>query len=628
MKIIPTPKEILQREGYFYIKPETVISAESFENTFPILRLKAHIKEKCLTDCRILGKKIDGSIYFQQKSFFGDTQAYEILITESGITISAESHCGMYYGAVTLCQLIDEYGSQIPCCHIQDTCDVKARGILYDVTRGRVPKLATLKKLIQTMSYYKLNQLYLYVEHSFEYRDISEGWRGSSALSAEDILELQEFAEQYYVELVPNFASFGHLYQILHSKSYSHLAELTDVKNAYSWIDRQLHHVVDVSNPESRELIHGMLDETAPLFHSNRFNLACDETFDLGMGRSNALLEKYGKPKLYAEFVSEICRYISQKGKKPMIFGDIMKKHPEIFEEHFDDNVTIVWWNYDTRGVEGSIKLFQNIGCEMYACSGTSGWNRFVNDFRLAKENIRLICKQCKQYGLAGFINTDWGDMGGANYPELSETMYLYGAQYSWNSGADEMADVISEKVYGDSEILTLLTQLHECMQFNWADLSCWNEMKLGHTFKDTDMIKVWVTEEFMKARPFDQIEAAYENAKAISGQLRYQAAKASEEFREKYEILLNAAEAVRLSDAFLSVLRVSQFHLDGKWLVDAAKLAVEFEYWLCDYEKLWRRSYREAELRIIQETIYSVCDTLREIGFQEKVSPETVVES
>ncbi len=618
MKIIPTPKEIRYKDGFFTIMPETVIAAESFENTFPILKLKTHIQEKCVTDCRILGRREKGAIFFQKKSFAGDDQAYELEVTERGITISAEGNCGMYYGAVTLCQMIDEYRIHIPCCQIQDSCDVKARGILYDVTRGRVPKLETLKKLIQTMSYYKMNQLYLYVEHTFEYRNIPEGWRGSSALSAEDILKLQEFAGQYHVELVPNFASFGHLYQILHSKSQSHLAELTDVKNDYSWIDRQLHHVVDVSNPESRELIHSMLDETAPLFHSKRFNLGCDETFDLGMGRSKEFFEKLGKPRMYAEFVSEICRYVAQKGKKPMIFGDIMEDHPELFQEYFQD-VTIIWWNYDSRGVADSIERFQHLGCEMYACSGTSGWNRFINDYNLAQKNIRLICNQCKQYGLAGYINTDWGDMGSMNAPELSETMFLYGAQYSWNAGAGEAEEEISEKVYGDKETLGLLKQLHECMVFNWADISCWNEIRLGHTFKEKDMIKPWVTEAFMDARPFAQIEEAYHRVKEVKEQLRYKASRAPAPLKEKYAAAINTAEAIRLAAAFLSVIRVSQFHKDGIWLEEPMHLAAEWEYWLCDYEKLWRRDYREAELRRIQETIFSVCNTLRDICIQER---------
>ncbi len=618
MKIIPTPQELVQKEGCFCITPETVIVADSFEKPFAILRLKEHIKKKCVTDCRILGKRIENAIYFKTKSLAGDEQAYEMDVTEAGITISAEGYSGMYYGAVTLCQLIDEYGIHIPCCHIRDFCNVKARGILFDVTRGRVPKLETLKNWVQTMSYYKLNQLYLYTEHTFEYHNISEGWRGSSALSAEDILELQEYAEKYYVELVPNFASFGHLYQILHSKSYSHLAELTDVKNDYSWIDRQLHHVVDVSNPESRELIHSMLDETVPLFRSRHFNLGCDETFDLGMGRSKALYETLGKPRMYAEFVSEVCRYVAGKGKKPMIFGDILEAHPDVFKEYFDD-VSIVWWNYDTRGVEESIKRFQNIGCEMYACGGTSGWNRFINDYNLAEKNIRLICSQCKQYGLAGFINTDWGDMGSANFPELSEAMFVYGAQYSWNADSEDVEDIISEKVYGDREMLDILKALHKCMVFNWADIGVWNEAKFGHTFKKTDLIHPWVTEAFIDERTFDEIETAYHNAILVKEKLRKKAVCAPSELREKYAVLINIAEAIRVSAAFLSVIRVSQFHRDGKWLVDAAKLASEFEYWLCDYEKLWRKSYREAELRRIQENIYSVCDTLRDLSHQER---------
>ena len=57
---------------------------------------------------------------------------------------------------------------QVPCLHIKDKPDFKYRGFYQDVTRGKIPTVDTIKKLIDTMAYYKLNSLQLYVEHVFE----------------------------------------------------------------------------------------------------------------------------------------------------------------------------------------------------------------------------------------------------------------------------------------------------------------------------------------------------------------------------------------------------------------------------------------------------------------------------
>ncbi len=612
MKVIPKPQKTEYTSGSFYLDENTVVCSENFSESFPIIFLTDYIKERLVTTLRISAVDAKSSICFKHKCMGGKPQSYVIEICENQITIFAEDGCGFYYGAVTLCQLIDEYGVSIPCCKITDYCSIEKRGILYDATRGRVPKLETVKELIKNLSFYKINQLYFYIEHTFEYAGISEGWRGSDAFSARDFLEIIDYAQKYYVEVVPTFASFGHLYQILGSKSYSHLAEMDDVTNPYSWIDRQIHHVVDVSNPQSEELIFSMLEQTLPLFKSQYFNLGCDETFDLGMGRSKSLADKYGKGELYGTFVSKLCEKVKASNKKPMVFGDIMEHYPELTQKYFKD-ATILLWHYGTDGLEEGIKKFESEGNEIFLCCGTSGWNRFICDYQLAEDNIYLLCKQCAEHKLKGIINTDWGDMGSMNFPEIAEAMYIYGAQYSWNIDAENDDSKISEEIYGDAEVVDLLKQLHQCEVFNWADINAWNEEKSGNKFKETDMIGLWINQDYMDKQNPDDIEAAYTNAVCIKRILRKKAA-AQEKFRYKYEFLINAAEAISLSAAFLSVIRITQFGNSGSFLKNPAELAEAFEYWLSSYEKLWRMYYKESELRRIQETVFSVCDTLRDI--------------
>ena len=67
------------------------------------------------------------------------------------------------------------------------------RGFYHDVTRGRVPKLSFLKKMADRMAYYKMNQLQLYIEHTFLFRDFSEIWRDDTPLTAEEIMELDHY---------------------------------------------------------------------------------------------------------------------------------------------------------------------------------------------------------------------------------------------------------------------------------------------------------------------------------------------------------------------------------------------------------------------------------------------------
>ncbi len=43
------------------------------------------------------------------------------------------------------------------------------RGVLFDITRGRVPKVSYLRDVIGLLSTYGINQVQLYMEHTFRY---------------------------------------------------------------------------------------------------------------------------------------------------------------------------------------------------------------------------------------------------------------------------------------------------------------------------------------------------------------------------------------------------------------------------------------------------------------------------
>ena len=169
------------------------------------------------------------------------------------------------------------------------------------MTRGKVPTLETLKQLVDKLSHYKINQLQLYIEHSFAYKGFSEIWFDKDPLTAEEILLLDEYCRTKHIELVPSIAVFGHLYEVLRSESYKELCEIEDGSD-FSFYDRMAHHTLDVSNEQSLVLVQKMIDEFLPLFTSNKFNIGCDETFDIGKGKSSILLSQFNEGQLYVDF--------------------------------------------------------------------------------------------------------------------------------------------------------------------------------------------------------------------------------------------------------------------------------------------------------------------------------------
>lgn len=139
---------------------------------------------------------------------------------------------------------------------------------------------------------YKINQWQLYIEHTYLFRDLSEAWREDTPLTAQEIMELDDYCAARHIELVPSLSTFGHMYRILSTKTCCDLCELPDSeKIPFSYTYAGNHHTLNVSNPDALGFVKGLIDEYRPLFRSSKFNICDDETFDLGKGRSKALAE-------------------------------------------------------------------------------------------------------------------------------------------------------------------------------------------------------------------------------------------------------------------------------------------------------------------------------------------------
>ena len=96
-------------------------------------------------------------------------EAYELVIGEQGITITASSSRGAHWAKVTLEQLQKLSGGDLPCCRIVDWPALKWRGFMNDCGRNYLD-FEAVKTLVDVMSRAKMN---LFHWHLTDYH----GWR-------------------------------------------------------------------------------------------------------------------------------------------------------------------------------------------------------------------------------------------------------------------------------------------------------------------------------------------------------------------------------------------------------------------------------------------------------------------
>lgn len=397
----------------------------------------------------------------------GNDEGYTLDITGSGIEIKASTPAGVFYAIQTLRQILEH--ETVYACHIEDAPDFGFRGFYHDVTRGRIPALKTLKELVDYMAYMKLNSLQLYVEHTFAFREYADSLEQTGYLTAEEIRELDDYCYENFIELIPSLSCFGHLYVLLEKPQYKHLQEAENYQNTHIyWADRMMHHTIDPTNPESFLLIKSLIDQFMPLFRSNKFNICCDETFDLQNGKHKNI----DTGELYVNFVNSLIAYVKSCGKEVMMWGDILLDHPERVGD-IPEDVMLLNWYYDTSAeiAEEKVKAFHNKNRKQIVCPATWAWNHLSESLSMSVPNITNMTHLAKKYGAMGVLNTNWGDYGDPCSLDLSLFGLAYGAARSWNVATEvekvaSAADFLIYRNAGTFHILYALNIVEQTVHY------------------------------------------------------------------------------------------------------------------------------------------------------------------
>jgi len=383
-------------------------------------------------------------------------QGYELTITDKCVFMIASTAQGCFYATQTLIQLIDQCGRELPQLRCSDWPDYANRGVMLDISRDKVPTMETLCQLVDMLACWKVNQFQLYTEHTFAYQSHQTVWENASPMTSEEILLLDAYCRERFVELVPNQNAFGHMHRWLQHEEYVHLAEAPDGA-MMPWGDQFNPDPFSISPviPESLELVREMLDELLPHFSSLQINVGCDETYDLGQGKSKALAAEIGADRVYLEFLLKIYREVKCRGHVMQYWGDIIMEHPDLVPELPRDVIALEWGYEAEHPFDEHARLFAASGIPFYVCPGTSSWRTVAGRTDNAIENMRNAAVNGLKHGAVGFLNTDWGDEGHWQPLPVSYLGFAYGAAVSWgyaNNREFQIQEFLDRFVFRDQQ--------------------------------------------------------------------------------------------------------------------------------------------------------------------------------
>jgi hexosaminidase len=369
------------------------------------------------------------------------SQGYELSVDRRGVRVRGHDPAGVYYGVCTLIQMIEQGEGNLPGMRIQDWPDFPARGVLLDISRDKVYTMETLYSLVDMLAGWKINQLQLYMEHTFAYRNHPEVWAQASPMTGQEIMDLDAYCRERFIELVPNQNSFGHMHRWLTKPRYASLAEIHGEFQA-PWGAMQGPFSLSPVDPGSLELMRELYDELLPHFSSRTFNVGCDEAVDLGQGRSKEACAERGIGRVYLDYLQKIYREVSRRGYKMQYWGDIIIHYPELIPE-LPLDATALEWGYEAEHPFGPhAQAFAAAGVPFYLCPGTSSWNTIAGRTSNAIGNLKSAAENGLAYGAMGYLNTDWGDNGHWQTLPVSFLGFAMGAAYSWAYHANRDVDV------------------------------------------------------------------------------------------------------------------------------------------------------------------------------------------
>lgn len=235
---------------------------------------------------------------------------------------------------------------------------IKKRGIMLDLSRGKVFTVETIKKFILKSACLGFNYMTLYIEDLIELPGYPQYGYLRGKFKDQEITEIIEFAESIDYKVIPAFQTLGHLEHFLR----------WDASDSIRGTDT----VLDPLSADTYKFIDVLIKRMVELFGPECLNIGMDEAFDLGFNYFNS--KQLDQKKMFLNHlkkVVEICdKYEVQTIKmwSDMLFsiysntdGDglySMDFKQEV--EKIDERIELIYWNYWTKDSAAITKVLES----------------------------------------------------------------------------------------------------------------------------------------------------------------------------------------------------------------------------------------------------------------------------
>jgi hexosaminidase len=347
--VIPVPAEVVLGAGSFSVDSSTTLRVppgdrDADDAARYLVELWTRTNGLTLPVTKGTDVPHTHTIAFRRQSGFGP-EGYGIEVTPQQITVSARSAAGLFYGAITLWQLLPPEGStgQIPTQTIRDAPAYAWRGLMLDSAR-HFQSPSFIRSMIDWMAWHKLNVLHWHLTDDQGWRlEIRKyprltsvgawrvdpgGTRYGGFYTQNEVREIVRFAATRHVQIVPEIDMPGHATAAI--AAYPSVGAAADGAPPVSASWGVLTHLFNVE-PHTFGFLEDVLAEVIELFPGPTVHIGGDEAVKDEWNASPAVqararqLGVRDSEALQAYFMQRICRYLAAHGRRIIGWDEILQ---------------------------------------------------------------------------------------------------------------------------------------------------------------------------------------------------------------------------------------------------------------------------------------------------------------
>jgi hexosaminidase len=276
-------------------------------------------------------------IVFEQTAGFS-AEGYRVQVKQEQITLSASTSAGLFYGAVTLWQLLPTGSSRgtIAAQTIDDSPRFAWRGLLLDSVR-HFQSVSFIHSMIDWMAWHKLNVLHWHLTDDQGWRlqirrypklTSVGAWRGDYGgfYTQLEVAEIVRFAQRRHVQIIPEIDMPGHATAAV--AAYPELGSSPEALTVSgSWgVHKHLFNV----EPQTFEFLDHVLDEVMQLFPGRFIHVGGDEAVKdewIASAQVQSRMRDLGikdPAALQAYFTGKMAQYLQTHGRRLVGWDEIL----------------------------------------------------------------------------------------------------------------------------------------------------------------------------------------------------------------------------------------------------------------------------------------------------------------